>query len=203
MRIATAAVLGALLIGATASAAKANVSCYAEASAGKNVTATRVSDEIEGPVTLAADGLTGGLGFGCDAQLGDFSGFGAPVIGFLARYDWADLKTAIGTDGKFSTDGMWSAAARAGIKINPSVLVYGLAGVAGTELSYPGLETDPTGILLGAGLEIDIAVKNLTLFAEYNNIAWDKSKSTDGVAQLRPDTDVFRVGLRLKFDLLK
>lgn len=204
LRTAFAAMIGGLLLGTTAiiGAAKAGVSCYAEASAGKNITATRVSDELDGPVTLAADGLTGGLGFGCDAALSEMAGFGSPVIGFLARYDWSDLKSAMGPDGKMSSDGMWSVAARAGIKINPSVLVYGLAGIAGTELSYPGLETDPTGILLGAGMELDLAVKNLSLFAEYNHVAWDKLKSEDNSALVRPDTDVFRVGLRLKFNVI-
>lgn len=200
MRIATAAVLGALAVGLLSglASARANVACYGEASAGKNVTATRVSEEIAGPIVLAADGLTGGLGFGCDWTVGAEAGFGSPVLGFLARYDWSDL-----SNGAASTDGVWQAAVRAGVKINPSTLVYGLAGIAGTELSFAGLETDPTGVLLGAGLEIDLAVKNLSLFAEYNHIAWDKAKSADNAVLVRPDTDVFRVGLRLKFDLLK
>lgn len=189
----------ALLI-AVAEPAKAAVQCFLEASAAKNITTTEVSDAF-GPVTLAADGLAGGLGFGCDLALdmATGAGFGTPVIGVLARYDWNDIKTAIGSD-SISGDATWMAAIRGGIKINPSVLAYVLGGVAGTSLSYAGLETDPTGILLGAGLEIDIAVKNLTIFAEYNNIQWDKSHFTPG-DNIKPDTDVFRLGLRLKFNL--
>lgn len=190
----------ALAAALTATPAAAAVQCFLEASAAKNITQTEVSDAF-GPVTLAADGLAGGLGFGCDLALdmATGAGFGTPVIGVLARYDWNDIKTTIGSD-TMSGDATWMVAARAGIKINPSVLAYVLGGVAGTSLSYAGLETDPQGILMGAGLEIDIAVKNLTVFAEWNRIEWDKSH-VGGTETIEPATDAFRLGFRLKLDL--
>lgn len=193
-KFAVAAVLAVLTI----TPANAAFRCFLEASAAKNTTSTEV--DLFGPVTLAADGLAGGLGFGCQLALEQATGagFGTPVIGMLARYDWNDIKTTLGAS-DISGDATWMVAATAGIRINPSVLAYVMGGVAGTSLSYAGLETDPTGILMGAGLEIDIAVENLTLFVEYNRIEWDK-EHIGGVMPVEPTTDMLRLGARLKFD---
>lgn len=190
IRTAFAIALTALLLGLTAiaGAARAGVACYGEASAGKSLTATELGGT---DVSLSAEGLLGGVGIGCDVSVGP------AVIGILARYDLMDVDTAIAT-----SDQMWSVAIRAGVKINPGTLVYGIGGVAGTELTYAGLETDPTGILLGAGLEIDIAQSNLKLFAEFNRIIWDETK-VNGSTLLEPQSDVFRVGARYSFDLFK
>lgn len=190
LRTAFAAMIGGLLLGTTAiiGAAKAGVACYGEASAGKSLTATELGGT---DVAVSAEGLLGGVGIGCDLSVGP------AVIGILARYDLMDVDTAIAT-----SDQMWSVAARAGVKINPGTLIYGLAGISGTELTFAGLETDPTGILLGAGLEIEIAQTNLKLFAEYNRIMWDETK-VNGSTLLEPQSDVFRVGARYSFDLLK
>lgn len=187
-------VAAACAVALLATPAAAEMACFGETSAGKNITTGSATD-ITGPVSLSADGLTGGLGFGCQWQLAEQAGFGTPVLGFLARYDWSDLSDAAGTGG-LSSDGTWQAALTAGIKINPSVLAYGLVGVAGTSVSFKGLETDPEGLLMGAGLEIDVGVKNLSLIAEYDRINWDTSK----FSAVRPDTDVFRVGVRYKFN---
>ena len=60
-RFLTAAALAVAL----PTAAAANVACYLDASVGKTITTTRVGDPFSGPVTIAADGLQGGLGAGC------------------------------------------------------------------------------------------------------------------------------------------
>lgn len=187
-------VAAALAVAVSATPATSAVTCFLEGSAGKNVTTSRVSD-IDGPLVVSADGLQGGVGAGCDYAIGN-----VVEVGLLARYDLPDIKTRLGT-ANLDGDAVWSVAARAGIRINPGTLVYGLAGIAGTELTYPGINTGPQGILLGAGLEVDIAVKNLSLFAEYDRIQWDTSK-VDGTS-IKPDSDVFRVGLRLKLDFMK
>lgn len=172
----------------------AKPSCYVEASAGKNITSSRVSDDIAGPVTFSADGLIGGAGLGCDVR------FGGAVIGALARYDLSDVKTAIAGD-TIKADGAWTVALRAGIKINDGTLAYALLGYSGTEIRYADLKTSPNGIMYGAGLEVDAFIPNLALFAEWNHVTWDKA--SDGLTSIRPDSDIFRVGLKLKFGVLK
>ena len=172
----------------------AAVLCYGEVSAGKTVTGSRLDDPA-GTVTIQADGLSGGIGMGCDLVLDRV------VIGALARYDLQDVSTAFAAS-RIDADAMWSAAARAGVLINPGTLVYGLAGIAGTEISYAGLlNVETRGLLYGAGLEIDLGVQNLALFAEWNHIAF--GKQTDGASTLRPDSDVFRVGIKVKLQVLK
>jgi opacity protein-like surface antigen len=175
------------------SPALAGVTCYGELSAGKTATAT--STDIAGPVTVTASGLQGGVGIGCDYTIG------ATVIGALARYEIMDVHSTLGA-GSMDVDAMWTLAMRAGIKINPGTLVYGLLGMSGTEVTYPGLEIDPTGITYGAGLEFDIARENLTAFVEWSHTTLDERRSALGV-NFDPESDTIRVGVRLKFDLMK
>lgn len=183
----------ALAVALTAAPAAAGVTCYGELSAGKTASAT--STDLAGPVTVTASGLQGGVGIGCDYSIG------STVIGALARYELMDVHSTLGV-GSIDIDQMWTVALRAGVKINPGTLVYGLVGISGTEVSYPGLEIDPTGITYGAGLEIDIAVENLTAFVEWSHTTFDEKKTALG-ANIDPESDTIRVGVRMKFDLLK
>lgn len=190
--IAAAAVAVAL----SAAPALAGVTCFGELSAGKTITATELDEgSLGGRATISVDGLQAGVGIGCDVSLDKV------VIGALGRYELMDLNTRIG-DGNIGADAQWMLALRGGIKINPGTLVYGLFGIAGTELSYPGLNLDPTGIVYGAGLEIDIAIQNLSMFAEWTRTEMD-SKKLDSLTSLDPHSDTFRVGLRFKFDVTK
>lgn len=184
-------VLAAALSVAMMSSAHAGVSCYGELSAGKTATAT--STDLAGPVTVTASGLQGGVGLGCDYAIG------STVIGALARYELMDVHSTLGV-GSIDIDAMWTVAMRAGIKINPGTLIYGLVGISGTEVSYPGLEIDSTGITYGAGLEFDIAMDNLTAFVEWSHTSLDERRTALG-ANLDPESDTIRVGVRMKFNL--
>jgi len=197
MRTALAAMIGCLLLGTTAivGAAKAGVSCYAEASAGKTFSATRINDDFSGPVTIAADGLQGGVGAGCDYQFDSLL-----VIGAMARYELLDLKGRV-EDANFGSDAMWTLALRAGIKINPDMLAYGMAGYSGTDMSLPGINWDPTGITYGAGLEFKVAVDNLNAFVEWTHTTFD-DRTAFGT-NIKPENDVVRAGIRFRFNGLK
>jgi|GEM_PF-4176626 len=188
----------ALAVAASACAipvAHAGVLCYLEASAGKNVTATRVAD-VSGPITIDASGLQGGGGIGCDYTHGQI------VVGILGRYDFQDLKGAVASE-SIHGDATWMAALRAGWKLNEGTLLYGLGGIAGTDLTYPGaLKISPDGVVVGGGLEIDLGVHNISLFVEVDHIKWSKS-NIDSMTTLRPDTDIARIGIKIKLDVLK
>lgn len=203
LRTATAALVGGVLLGCAAISGAAwgqTAACWGEVSAARSVTSASLNDDFAGPATLGLSGMAGGLAFGCDLSLAGQDLLGVPVVGLFGRYDLADIKSRLGA-AELSSDASWQIAARAGIRINPGTLVYGLAGVAGTELSFAGLESDPQGILYGAGLEIDLAVKNLALSFEWNHIDWRRER--EGTMSLVPETDTFRVGLKLKVDILK
>lgn len=192
LRTIAAALLGVALIAAPATA---GVTCYGELSAGKSITATELdAGSFAGQATVSVDGLQGGIGAGCDVSLDRV------VIGALARYELMDLNTRIGP-GSIGADAQWMLALRGGIKVNPGTLIYGLVGISGTELTYPGINIDPEGIVYGAGLEIDIAVKNLSMFAEWTRTEFNERNV--GLTTIDPHTDTIRVGVRLKFDLMK
>lgn len=192
-------VLAAALAVAMTSAADAGVTCYADINAGKTITSTKVSDPWSGPVSFAADGFQGGIGGGCDYLIpGVMHGL---VIGVLGRYDLQDISTALDA-AKISSDHAWTAAARAGVKINPGTLVYGLAGMSWTEISYPGdMAISPRGYVYGAGIELDIGIPNLAGYVEWNHTTWGKASDFD--VTIRPESDTIRVGLKLKLDILK
>lgn len=187
-------VSAAALAVAMTTAAHANVSCYVDVNAGKTITTSRVNDDFSGPVTIAADGLQGGLGAGCDYTVpGVMHGL---VIGVLGRYDLQDISTSLDA-GKISSDGAWTAAARLGVKVNPGTLVYGLGGMSWTQISYPGaLDVSPHGYVYGMGVEIDIGIPNLSAYAEWNHTTWGKASDFD--VTIRPESDTVRLGVKLK-----
>lgn len=187
--------LAAGLLALSAVPAAANVACYVDLNAGKTITSTRVGDSFDGPVTIAADGFQGGLGAGCDYTVpGIMHGL---VVGVLGRYDLQDISTKFAA-GDISSDGAWTAAIRGGVKINPGTLAYGLLGMSWTDIQYPGAtEISPRGYVFGAGIEIDVGVPNVSLYAEWSHTQW--GKATDFDVTLRPDSDTVRVGLKLKF----
>lgn len=187
--------LAAGLLALSAVPAAANMACYVDVNAGKTITSTRVGDDFSGPVTIAADGFQGGLGAGCDYTVpGLMHGL---VIGVLGRYDLQDISTKF-SGGDISSDGAWTAAVRGGVRINPGTLAYGLIGMSWTDISYPGAtEISPRGYVYGAGIELDVGVPNVSLYAEWSHTQW--GKATDFDVTLRPESDSVRLGLKLKF----
>lgn len=168
--------------------------CYLEGSAGKNVTSSRYSNQVDGAVTLSADGAQVGFGLGCDVDVGKFFG------GVFARYDFTDV-TGSFTNAKIGQDNQWMVAGRGGFKLNYSTRVYGLAGIAGTDLTYGDLKLSPEGFVYGLGIETDIGIQNFSVGIEWDHIAWKKANEFD--TALRPDTDIIRATLKLKLDLFK
>lgn len=171
--------------------------CYLEGSAGKNVTSSRLSNQVDGAVTLSADGAQVGFGLGCDLDVGKF------FAGILGRYDFTDVSGSF-SDAKIGQDSMWMLAARGGFKLNYATRVYGLAGIAGTDLTYGDLKLSPDGIVYGAGIETDLSslgAQNMVIGIEWDHIAWKKANEFD--TALRPDTDIIRATLKLKLDLFK
>ena len=188
-------ILAAAAALALSPSAVAGTSCYVEGSGAKHVSSTRVSDQIDGAITIAAEGAQIGLGVGCDVSQGQ------ALVGLLARYDWTDVSGRVG-EAQVGTDAMWSAAIRGGFRINPGTLVYGLVGIAGTELSLGEIDIKPQGLLYGLGVETDIGVNNLAVGLEWDHVAWDP-RTADGDIRVRPDTDIIRLTLKVKLDLFK
>ena len=85
--------------------------------------------------------------------------------------------------------------------INPGTLVYGLVGISGTELRFAGIDYDPTGLVVGGGVEFNAFLDNLAVFLEYTRTTWDKR--TESGIEARPDSDVIRAGVKIKFGVLK
>lgn len=175
------------------SASGMKVKCYLEASVGKSVTNVEAIDPY-GKINLAADGLQGGAGLGCDMINSRI------VLGILGRYDLADVKGALGA-GNLDGDAMWSAALRGGVKINDGSLLYGLIGAAGTKFDYAGaLEPSHRGTLYGIGFGTDVLSPGLEASIEWNHIEWNAK--SDGLTRLDPTTDIVRLGLKLKVNVL-
>lgn len=165
--------------------------CWGGASAGKGISSTRISDDIAGPVTISADGLQGGVELGCDLTQS------AIVIGAMARYEILDISGQVGNT-SYSADAMWTVALRAGIKINPDLLAYGLIGLSGTDMTLPGINLESTGLTYGAGLEFKVAIDQLTAFVEWTRTEFD-SETMLG-SHISPSSDAIRVGARYKFN---
>jgi opacity protein-like surface antigen len=181
--------LTAAMLAFAPSAAFAQVGCYVEGSLASSITSSKM--EGAASVTVATDGYTGGIGVGCDYKLN--SKF---LVGALGRYDIGkiDGKTF---DTKISQDAVWTAAARVGFFINPSTIIYGLAGISGTKIDLTGVDKlSADGLILGAGLEIDLG-SSVWLGAEYAHT--DYGKFTVDADQLRPTSDTVRATLKSKF----
>lgn len=163
-------------------------SCYVQGLAGSTIAGAKAADGA-GSVTISADGLTVGFGGGCDLR------YRRGVVGLLGRYEFSDVSAQV-WDGKLGLGNSWLLGARAGFLVNPHVLVYGLAGVTGTELKLDATNIDKRGLTLGAGIEIDLT-HHLSLTAEYNHTGLGKLQ-TDG-AQIDADAHSIRLGLMWRF----
>jgi opacity protein-like surface antigen len=169
--------------------ASAQVGCYVEGSLASSITSSKMEGSTS--VTVATDGYTGGIGVGCDYKFA--SKF---IVGALGRYDIGkiDGKTF---DTTISQEAVWTAAARAGFLINPSVVIYSLAGISGTKIDLTGVDKlSAEGLVLGAGLEIDLG-SSIWLGAEYTRT--DYGKFNIDADQLRPTSDTVRMTMKYKF----
>jgi opacity protein-like surface antigen len=189
VRLALAALLALSLTVVAAVTAMASPVCYAGASVGAQASILATNGTIEN-VSIGTQSLLAGPEAGCDLR------FDGVLIGALARYDFNNLK-----EQGFDSAGQWMLAARAGINLNPSTLVYGLAGVAIAKFdSATFASKSANGWVAGAGLEFDLGWKGtpLSVFAEYNFVRYQSIRFTDGEIGLaiRPDEHIARVGVR-------
>lgn len=163
-------------------------SCYGEATIGQNVTATNVS----GALDLSTSGLIGGGGIGCDWKFGNI------VVGPFARYEITSADgTLVGI--KMQSSGLWTAGARVGYMINPSVMAYGFIGAAGSEFELASVLKDhSTGLAFGGGAEFALGMSNLSAKIEYQQTRFDDEK-VFGPITMEPVSHVGRVGLVYRF----
>lgn len=164
--------------------------CWGGASIGRGIETTRVGSTI----TVAASGALAGIEAGCDYDLNS-----TITIGAFARYDWLDVSSNI-AGMNIDSDGMWTVALRAGVKINPDLLAYAMAGYSGTDITLPGIDFSPEGITYGAGLEAEIAKTNLKVFVEWSRTELQDHTSSI-LGRIEPSHDTVRVGVRYRFNL--
>jgi opacity protein-like surface antigen len=164
--------------------------CWGGASIGRGIETTRVGSTV----TVAASGAMAGIEAGCDYDVSSIV-----TIGVMARYDWLDVSSSLGGL-NMDSDGMWTVALRAGVKINPDLLAYAMAGYSGTDITLPGIDFSPEGITYGAGLEADVAKLNLTLYVEWSRTELQDHTSSI-LGRIEPSHDTIRAGVRYKFDL--
>lgn len=155
-------IAAAITLAFLAAPAAAKPYCYAEAVVGGSLGANKI-ESGGASVTIATDGYTAGIGGGCDYVLDKF------VMGGLARASLAKIDGTFGAD-KLKSDAAYMLGARLGVMPNGSTLVYALAGYQWQELKIPSVDTlDGKGLVLGAGLEFDIA-PGWRMGAEFNRV---------------------------------
>lgn len=183
------------VVEAPAAPASPIASCYVGGSVGMGSTVTRISD-TEYHADLGSDGYIGGGEVGCDMSLSAF------VVGGLVRYDFNNLGGSI--DGsEVDAGGVWTVAAKAGMKLNQGAVVYGLIGLAGTKIKVEDVASaSHRGWMAGAGVELAIANSPISIFAEYNYLDLGSKTYTDAddaSASIDPVTHIGRIGGRLRF----
>jgi opacity protein-like surface antigen len=140
--------------------ALSQIRCNVEASVGMGFAVMNIDRSMDGFNTgsndMGAQNFVGGLGAGCDwhAQY-------PFVIGILARYNFADL-SGTEKEEEYKVGDFWSAGVRLGYQLNNSVMLYGVAGWTGTDISRVGHagnwrpEASANGLWLGGGVELSL-----------------------------------------------
>lgn len=118
--------------------------------------------------------------------------------GLVLRYDFNRADSEIMGVSVRETDRIM-ALYRLGFDINAGAHMYVLAGAAWTNIKVPeaGLKDATNGLVLGAGLDLDIGKGPFSAFAEYNHIKWSGA-DLDGTT-VKTDDNIVRAGVRYHF----
>jgi opacity protein-like surface antigen len=156
-------------------------SCYVQALASSSVTAFK----SPGTLTVSGTDFAGVGGIGCDYRIERI------VIGAVGRYEHRLDSLDV-----LHVNRAWTAAARLGYMLNAGTMAYGLVGMTQTSFQTGLDTTDARGLLLGAGLEIDLGA-GLALTAEYGYVrmgSW-----ADAGTKVDPAAQQARIGLTYRF----
>ncbi|HKD42306.1 MAG TPA: outer membrane protein [Myxococcaceae bacterium] len=152
---------------------------------------------IPGAPSLNGSGVLGGFQTGYNKQFGTF------VLGFETDLDLTSIKnTTDGVDTKLTWFG--TTRTRAGVLINPLLLLYGTGGVAygRVEESVPGasLKTPGVGWAAGAGVQYALTPQ-WSIGAEYLHVDLDRGNANVGGVNvdLKATTNLGRATLNYKF----
>lgn len=145
--------------------------CYAEVHGGMRAAKNAISVE-DVTADLGANAGIGGIGVGCDAQVGRL------VLGGFGRYSWGASSADIASGMVAAKlDREWMVAARAGLAVTKSLMAYGLIGFARADNKLTFDDTSasaqPGGIVLGLGAEV-LLDKNWSLKLEAD---WHRPQS--------------------------
>ena len=122
----------------TAKARAEMPSCYVAGMVSSSVSTTK-AETGTGSVTIAAKGLDGTIGAGCDIVIVERF-----TAGVLARITFPDVKAALDA-GSISQGMTWQAGARLGYLVNSGVLLYVPVGWSGSELKFDGSKVKTDG----------------------------------------------------------
>lgn len=207
---------------AKAQGSKSWTGCYVGAHGGYSVTATETTATTPfiGGAALTIDGfsgegLSGGLGVGCDYQMQRV------VMGGFADYSFQDVEFTAGLSipafpfsagASLSIENSWTIGGRLGVLLNDSTLAYGLVGYTQAKSSDLALTStigdisfsvpDFSGWTVGAGIETRLT-DALYLAGEYRYTMFDSETVAilPGALDLglEPDVHSIRMALRYKF----
>lgn len=155
-----------------------------------------------------ANGIAGGVVYGNSWQ------FGKWVLGTDSEFTFSDSDSGrnIAANGDFASAEInysTTSRARAGILVNPNLLIYGTAGIAFADVDVSGSlvaggsDSDTLfGFAYGGGIETTL---NNRWFArvEYLHIDYDDENFTDnggGILKVDMDTDTVRGAVGYRFD---
>jgi outer membrane immunogenic protein len=154
------------------------------------------------------DGFVGGFLYGSQWQFGNY------VLGTDSAYSFGDTKTGLNTaaNGLSATAEVeWSAESRvrAGVLVQPNILVYGTLGIAFANLDVSGTliaggsdDDRAFGISYGAGVETTLGNRGFARL-EYIHTDYDEEsfrQTGGGSFDVDLDTDVIRGAIGYRFD---